>query len=427
MNKTIDTKADVAVEHRDYDMIIVGATGFTGRRTARELINKYSSTYRIGLAARNKQRLEALATSLGLSTKDCFTVDTSKAEVVKEVVGRTRLIISTVGPYALYGESVIAACAQLGTHYTDITGEVDFIARMSERYAGEATTSGARLVSFCGFDSVPAELAVHKLAQRFGSEEELTIQSYYTTKGGLNGGTIATMLNKLASSGNNQRVGPDVLVATGKYAESAEKVKLEDKNNIPKPPTLIQPKDARFFGFVGRIQRWSTPFIMSGVNARVVYRSVSDIQQAGNYSFKYFGYSEQSSLGRWYAPISFITTSIMLLCLAILGPFAWFRRILSLVLPAPGRGPSEKSIEQGFMRLHVFAKSNSGQKEELQCFFSGDPSNKATVFFLVQSSILLLKKLEAKSLAPAGFHTPYTAFGEALEHQLTSHGYEISI
>ena len=420
MNRAVDLKVDMAEDQRDYDIIIVGATGFTGQRTARELIAKYSSTYRIGLAARNKQRLEALATGLGLSTKDCFIVDTAKAEVVREVVGRTRLIISTVGPYALYGESLIAACAQLGTHYTDITGEVDFIASMSKRFAGEAAASGARLVSFCGFDSVPAEIAVHKLAQRFGSEEELTIQSYYTTKGGLNGGTITTMLNKLASGGDNQSVGPDVLVAAGK-------LKIKNKNNTPKPPTLIQPKGARFFGFVRRIQRWSTPFIMSGVNARVVYRSVSDIQQAGNYSFKHFGYSEQSSLGRWYAPISFITTSILLICLASFGPFAWFRQIISRVLPAPGQGPSEKSIEQGFMRLHVFAKSSSGQKEELQCFFSGDPSNKATVFFLVQSSILLLKELEAKSLAPAGFHTPYTAFGEALEHQLTGHGYEISI
>ena len=425
MNRALDIKADVVAQHRDYDMIVVGATGFTGRRTARELINKYSATYRIGLAARNKRRLEALATGLGLSTKDCFTVDTTNTEIVRKVVRRTRLIISTVGPYALYGESVIAACAQYGTHYTDITGEVDFIARMRGRYAETARASGARLVSFCGFDSVPAEVAVHKLAQRFGPEEELTIQSYYTTKGGLNGGTIATMLNKLATGGNNQSVGPDVLIEADKYIENAENV--EDKYNIPKPPTLIQPKGAQFFGFVGRIQRWSTPFIMSGVNARVVYRSVSDIQQAGNYSFKCFGYSEQSSLGRWYAPMSFITTSILLLCLASLGPFAWFRRILSHVVPEPGQGPSEKSIEQGFMRLHVFAKSSSGQKEELQCFFSGDPSNKATVFFLVQSSILLLKELEAKSLVQPGFHTPYTAFGEALEQQITSQGYELTI
>lgn len=419
--------ATMTDKQRSYDIIVVGATGFTGRRAARELINQYASTYRIGLAARNKQRLESLATELGLATKDCFTVDTTDAERVKEVVGLTRLIMSTAGPYALYGEPVIAACAQLGTHYTDITGEVDFIARMSERYAEQARASGARLVSFCGFDSVPAEVAVHKLAQRFGPEEELTIQSYYTTKGGLNGGTIATMLNKLASGGDNQRVGADVLVAASRHNNIAKKGTEEDHNNTPNPPTLIQPKGAQFFGFVGRIERWSTPFIMSGVNARVVYRSVSDTQKEGTYSFKRFGYSEQSSLGKWYAPISFITTSILLLTLASLGPFAWFRSILSRVVPAPGQGPSEESIEHGFMRLHVFAKSSSGQKEELQCFFSGDPSNKATIFFLVQSSILLLQELEAKSLAPAGFHTPYTAFGDALEHQLTSHGYEISI
>lgn len=420
-----DLRAEPIAKQREYDIIILGATGFTGRRAARELMNQYSSSYRIGLAARNRERLEVLADQLGLPTKDCFTVDTTDAERVREVVGLTRLIVSTAGPYALYGESVIAACAQLGTHYTDITGEVDFIARMSERYADNAKVSGARLVSFCGFDSVPAEVAVHKLAQRFGPEDQLIIQSYYTTKGGLNGGTIATMLNKLASGGDNQRIGPDVLVAAGRYNEVRGNITSENKGTTPELPTLVQPKGAQFFGFVGRIQRWSTPFIMSGVNARVVYRSMSHQQFLGSYAFKRFGYSEQSSLGRWHAPGSFIMTSLLLLTLTTLGPFAWFRSLLSNFVPSPGEGPSEESIEQGFMKLNVFAESSSGQKEQLQCAFSGDPSNKATVFFLVQSSILLLKQLEAKSLAPAGFHTPYTAFGEALEQQLINNGYEI--
>ena len=417
---SVDLSINMTSKQRDYDIIIVGATGFTGRRAARELLHQYSTTYRIGLAARNRQRLESLAKELSLPTEHCFIMDTTDAERVREVVGLTRLIVSTAGPYALYGESVIAACAQLGTHYTDITGEVDFIARMSERYADKAQASGARLVSFCGFDSVPAEVAVHKLAQRFGSEEQLTIQSFYTTQGGLKGGTIATMLNKLAESSNQEPVGPDVLVAAGRYVAS-----LEDTLGTPSLPILVQPKGAHFFGFVQKIKRWSTPFIMSGVNARVVYRSVSEVQQSGSYSFKRFGYSEQSRLGRWYTPGSFIMTALLLLTLTTLGPFAWFRSMLTRFVPSPGEGPSEESIEQGFMQLNVFAESSSGQKEELKCYFSGDPSNKATVFFLVQCSILLLKGLEAKSLAPAGFHTPYTAFGEALEKQLSQNGYEI--
>ena len=335
--------------------------------------------------------------------------------------------MSTAGPYSLYGESVIAACAQQGTHYTDITGEVDFIARMSECYAEEATASGARLVSFCGFDSVPAEVAVHKVAQRFGPEDQLIIQSYYTTKGGLNGGTIATMLNKLASGRDNQSIRPDILVDADKYNEIACKITAEKQSNVTNLPTLVQPKGAKFFGFIRSIQRWSTPFIMSGVNARVVYCSMSHQQFLGSYAFNRFGYSEQSSLGRWYNPGSFILTTLLLFTLTTLGPFAWFRSLLTSFIPSPGEGPSAESIEQGFMQLNVFAKSSSGQKEQLQCYFSGDPSNKATVFFLVQSSILLLKQLEAKSLAPAGFHTPYTAFGKALEQQLVNNGYEIRV
>jgi short subunit dehydrogenase-like uncharacterized protein len=412
---------------RPYDFLVIGATGFTGRRTARVLLEECPDPARVALAARNQERLLALAKEVGVEEKNCFQLDTTDVARVQQIIPTSRMVVSTAGPYSLYGEAVLAACAASGTHYTDITGEVDFIAEMAQKYGKEAQSSGARLVSFCGFDSVPAEVAVHTLAKRFsqGNEsdesgggkngdkgDELSIQSYYQTRGGLNGGTIATMLNKLATSGNNQKVQPDALIPESQRAHG---------------PKLKAPKGAQFFGFVRRIARWSTPFIMSGVNARVVYRSVQQMHESKAYNFSSFGYSEQSSLGKWYAPWSFLLTTKLLLSLAILGPFAWFRKLLSWFVPKPGQGPSEESIESGFFRMRVFAENTSGQKEEISCFFAGDPSNKATVFFLVHSSVLLLELEQLNQLASPGFHTPYTAFGDHLAQRLEQKGYQIDI
>ena len=412
---------------RPYDFLVIGATGFTGRRTARVLLEECPDPARVALAARNQERLLALAKEVGVEEKNCFQLDTTDVARVQQIIPTSRMVVSTAGPYSLYGEAVLAACAASGTHYTDITGEVDFIAEMAQKYGKEAQSSGARLVSFCGFDSVPAEVAVHTLAKRFsqGNEsdesgggkngdkgDELSIQSYYQTRGGLNGGTIATMLNKLATSGNKQKVQPDALIPESQRAHG---------------PKLKAPKGAQFFGFVRRIARWSTPFIMSGVNARVVYRSVQQMHESKAYNFSSFGYSEQSSLGKWYAPWSFLLTTKLLLSLAILGPFAWFRKLLSWFVPKPGQGPSEESIESGFFRMRVFAENTSGQKEEISCFFAGDPSNKATVFFLVHSSVLLLELEQLNQLASPGFHTPYTAFGDHLAQRLEQKGYQIDI
>lgn len=412
---------------RPYDFLIIGATGFTGRRTTRVLLEECPNPARVALAARNQERLLALAKEVGVDEKNCFQLDTTDVARVQQIIPTSRMVVSTAGPYSLYGEAVLAACAASGTHYTDITGEVDFIAEMAQKYGKEAQSSGARLVSFCGFDSVPAEVAVHTLAKRFsqGNEsdesgggkngdkgDELSIQSYYQTRGGLNGGTIATMLNKLATSGNKQKVQPDALIPESQRAHG---------------PKLKAPKGAQFFGFVRRIARWSTPFIMSGVNARVVYRSVQQMHESKAYNFSSFGYSEQSSLGKWYAPWSFLLTTKLLLSLAILGPFAWFRKLLSWFVPKPGQGPSEESIESGFFRMRVFAENTSGQKEEISCFFAGDPSNKATVFFLVHSSVLLLELEQLNQLAEPGFHTPYTAFGDHLAQRLEQKGYQIGI
>ncbi|RNC85973.1 MAG: hypothetical protein ED557_04180 [Balneola sp.] len=393
---------------REYDIILLGATGFTGKRAARYLSSQAPEQLRIGLAARNAASLSVIAEEVGVADSDLFVVDTLDEQQVLEVVSKTRILITTVGPYSLYGEHVIAGCAKAGTHYLDITGEVGFIKSMADKYGETAKKSGAILIPFSGFDSVPAEVSMLLLSREFDPSEEVYIKSYYSLKGGLNGGTIATMLNKFE---------------TGEYKLMSNPRLAMDSNE----QQIGKATDQYFTGYDSSLKRWVTPFIMSGINSKVLYRSSDIFRNREEPLFKSIAYSEHASLGRWYNPTPFITTLLSLLLIQKLGPFSWFRKLVRTLAPAPGEGPSEKSIEEGFFKITSIANSTSGKRASVACSYPGDPSNKATVFFLCESALALLEKLESRTtLTHTGFLTPSTALGNELITRLSSKGYSIN-
>lgn len=163
---------------KNYDLILIGATGFTGKRAARYLKENIPSSLSWGIAARNSEKLSAIAEELVVPSEHCFIVDTTIREQVEAVVKQAKVILTTVGPFSLYGEEVIAACAKFGTHYLDITGEVGFIKEMEAKYGELAKQSGAMIIPFSGFDSVPADIATYILASKFESPEKLTIKAF---------------------------------------------------------------------------------------------------------------------------------------------------------------------------------------------------------------------------------------------------------
>ncbi len=393
-------------EH-SFDLILMGATGFTGRRATAYLSQHAPDTLRWGVAARNEAKLAKVAQNLGLSNEQCFVVDALNKQQVTELVQKTSIIITTVGPFSLYGEELIAACAKHGTHYFDITGEVGFIKSMTDKYEETAQKSGAILVPFSGFDSIPADLTAFLLAKKFEQPEKLSIDAYYSTHGGLNGGTIATMLNKFESGESKQMNDPHLL--TG-----------------PTSQRIHKSQHAGYFGYNNELKRWTAPFIMSAINSKVVYKTAALNQAAETPYADSISYAEHFSLGKWFNPIPFISTSLTVLSLAILGPRKWFRTFLKKVMPAPGEGPSEESIEQGFFKLLAIARDENNNQHHLRMFFSGDPSNKATVFFLCESA-LCLHEHKDRFKSVSGFKTPAFLFGDLLVKRLTERGLHITL
>lgn len=363
----------------------------------------------IGIAGRNLDRLTILANELGFTQNQVFKVDNLNKSEVDEVVGKAKIIVTTAGPYSLYGENVIASCAEQGTHYLDITGEVGFIKQMSDKYDELAKKNKCKLIPFSGFDSVPAEICTFLLSKKFSPEDEVYIKAYYSISGGFNGGTIATMMNKFETGEYKLMTNPRLAME----GTSQELANAEDRN---------------FFGFDEEISRWSTPFIMSPINSKVIYRTASLMRNFGTPYFKRIAYSEHSSLGKRLNPIPFLGVSLMLISIGVLGRFSWFRKLVLVATPPPGEGPSEESIENGYMKLLAIAKSKSGKRYRMKFSYSGDPSNKATVFFLCESALTLAKHFDKlpESDERFGFLTPIAAFGDELVNRLINKGYTVN-
>ncbi|MDR9419423.1 saccharopine dehydrogenase family protein [Gracilimonas sp.] len=390
------------MEDKKFDLILIGATGFTGKRAARYLSNHAPKDLKWGIAARNEHKLQKVAGLLDITADRCFIVDTTEKSQVEDVVSQSKIIMTTVGPFSLYGENVIAACAKFGTHYLDITGEVGFIKKMKEKYGETAQQNGAKIIPFSGFDSVPADISAYLLSQEFNNPDKLTLTSYYSISGGFNGGTIATMLHKFES---------------GEYKEMSNPALLLDDSSLQ----IHKPEYQNFFGYNRKIHRWTAPFIMSAINSKVVYKSASLIQKNSSPYAKSISYNEQMSLGKWYNPLPFFVVSLILLSINLLGPYGWFRSILRKIMPAPGEGPSEQEIEHGFFKMHTFAIDSEGTEKSLKVYYPGDPGNKSTVFFLCESALLLALNPD-KFSSGSGFLTPVAAFGNHLVDHLQSRG-----
>lgn len=393
------------MSNKHFDIILIGATGFTGKRAAKYL-KKHAPDLKIGLAARNEGRLATLASQLGYSNNSTFVVDTLNKETVDKVTSISKIIISTAGPFSLYGEQVITSCVVHGTHYLDITGEVDFIKSMMDKYGELAVKNKCKLIPFSGFDSVPADITAYLLSKEFKNPDSLQIKAHYKTKGGLNGGTIASMLNKFESGESKNSRNPRLI--------------MQDNGQ-----KLTTPVGAHAFGFNTDIKRWSAPFIMGAINSKVVYRSASLWKGFGAPYAQSISYSEHSSFGKWYNPLSFIALSTLLISLQLLGPLAWFRALIKKIAPKPGEGPSEHSIENGFFSLKAIAKDGLKESKALSMYYAGDPSNKATVFFLCESALTLVYNLD--QLPPRyGFLTSTTALEDLLITRLETRGLKIS-
>ena len=190
-------------EAREFDIIVLGATGFTGKLVAEYLLQRYGTgrDLRWALAGRSKEKLEQLRSQLGEAAAELpiIVADSLDASSMEDLARRTRVVLTTVGPYAHYGSPLVAACAANGTHYCDLAGEVQWIRRMIDAHDVQARETGAKIVHCCGFDSIPMDIGAWFLQQeahaRHGDYCTSITMFVKAMKGGASGGTMASMMN----------------------------------------------------------------------------------------------------------------------------------------------------------------------------------------------------------------------------------------
>jgi short subunit dehydrogenase-like uncharacterized protein len=402
---------------RELDLVVYGASGFVGRLLAAYLAEHAPAGTRIGLAGRTRARVEEVRDGLGTAAAGwpVLTADSADAAALDALVARTRVLVTTVGPYARYGLPVVEACARAGTHYADLTGEVLFVRDAIDRTDAVAKDTGARLVHSCGYDSIPSDLGTLLVAERARADGAGSLTDVRLTawaKGGVSGGTIDSMraqMEALGADPSRRRVVADPFsLSPDRGAE----------------PATRQPADAGLPA-LGRDGRWTAPFVMAPYNTRVVRRSNALQDWAYGRSFRY-----GEVMGTGSGPVGAVTacavTGGLAVAMGVMG-FGPTRALLDRVLPSPGTGPGEETRRAGWFRSVVDATTEDGRRYRATAAGPGDPGYAATAVMLGESALALA--LDGDRLPDrAGSLTPATALGDVLVERLRAagHTYEVT-
>lgn len=405
---------------RPFDIVLFGATGFTGELVAEYLAEAAPRDLRWALAGRSRAKLEAVRQKLGSISSahaelPILLADSHDPEALAGLASRTKVVCTTVGPYMKYGRALASACARAGTHYTDLTGEVPFMRASIDENHDAAKASGARIVHACGFDSIPSDLGVFMAwehAQRVHGRGLKWAKCYAgPTKGGVSGGTVASMISIFEEARHDR--------ATRKL--------LFDAYALDPAPHRTGPdgRDPSRVTFDHDLGTWVGPFFMGVVNSRVVRRSDALLGHAYGKDFRYTELWSFPKGPRGYAMATAMTYGIQALVLGAMVPAT--RSLLQrTVLPAPGEGPSREDIDRGFFKWKVLAETEpdaEGHTVRLAGRIEGkkDPGYGATARMLGEASLCLALD-EAKLPPRAGVLTPATAMGTALLDRLRAAG-----
>jgi short subunit dehydrogenase-like uncharacterized protein len=399
--------------HPKFDIIIFGATSFVGQILTRYMLAQFAVDGEIkwAIAGRSQSKLNELKLSLGTSGEalDIVVADAADEDSLHSLCSATRVVISTVGPYAIYGEPLVKTCVALGTDYCDLTGEVQWIAKMLERYEDLAKVSGARIVNSCGFDSVPSDLGVYFLQQhakqKFGETCINIKMRVKKMKGAASGGTVASMTNIFKEVAGNP--------ALRKVLANPYAICPPDHGNRVRQNNMNRPQYDKDFN------SWVAPFVMAVINTRIVHRSNALL--AGDYS-PHFEYNEAMLTGKGLIG-SGIAAGVgvglgSFAMAAVIPPTRWAME--RFILPKPGEGPSLDAQEKGFYDLRFFGKTDSGK--EIRCKVTGDqdPGYGSTAKMLGQAATCLVQDVSKKNVS-GGFWTPASIFGTKLITRLENH------
>jgi short subunit dehydrogenase-like uncharacterized protein len=404
---------------RRFDVILFGATGFTGNQAARYFAKSVTpGTLNWALAGRSPDKLQQVKSGLGpgFQTLETIVADSADQASVREMVSRTRVVLNTAGPFALYGEPVVSACIRLGVDYVDITGETAYVRRLIDAYHEKARERSVKIIPFCGFDSVPADIGTLLVAdhlRKFLDRPCSQVTGFYSARGGVNGGTLASFFQ---------------IFETNSFHESRDPFLLNPAGSRPSHPPADS-ADPSLPHYDRETKRWAAPFFMSPVNTRVVRRSHGLLSEWGEGYGPDFRYQEYLKVGGPLPRAMALGVSAALAATTTLCRHPVTRRILERCSPPPGSGPTEAAMDAGFFRLHLRGKSKDGTTVHATIQDSGDPGNRATVKMLCESALCLA--LQRSDLpggeGRGGILTPATGLGHILADRLIRAGMHIDV
>ena len=389
------------MQERPYDIIVWGASGFTGRIVVDYIHQEYGNgNLRWAIAGRNPAKLESVVAGRNISVLDA---DSHDRESLNRLVRQTKVVLTTVGPYARYGSELVAACAEHGTDYCDLTGESLWMRDMITAHQQAAKDSGARIVHTCGFDSIPSDIGVFFLQKEMQARHGVAARHIkYRTKafkGGFSGGTIDSMMAMMEAAQKDP----------GLLKKLSDPYLLNDNMRGADGTDRFSPY------FDEDFDAWVGPFMMAAINTRVVRRSNELLGSAYGDDFRY---DEGSLTGS--GPKGFLGATGIGVGSGIFAGLASLpitRKGLQKVLPKPGEGPSPEQQRTGYFEVEMRAKHPTDATKDLVACVKGDrdPGYGSTAKMIAESALAL-----AHDNLPAtgGFWTPASAMGDALLQRL---------
>jgi short subunit dehydrogenase-like uncharacterized protein len=394
-----------------FDVVVFGATSFVGQILVSYLSRTFNGpdqeALRWAIAGRSLEKLEQVKEDCLEPNITALIADANDEEAIKAMCDQAKVIISTVGPYALYGETLVKVCSESGTDYCDLTGEVQWISRMLKKYEVSAKASGARIVHCSGFDSIPSDMGVY-FTQREANKDlgeycNNISMRVKAAKGGASGGTIASMINITEEAVKDPSLRKDLmnpyLICPKEYTSKARQFDT-------KKPTF----DSNFNG-------WTAPFVMAAINTRVVLRSNALLNGLYGADFKY---DEAMLVGKGLKGRLTATAIVAGLGAFLVGaaikPTRWV--LENYLLPKPGQGPSPRAQVQGYYDIRFMGKTPSGKTIRTKVIGQGDPGYGSTSQMLGQVGACLALDTEILADKKGGFWTTSTLLGDRLIERL---------
>ncbi len=391
---------------RKYDIVLYGASGFTGRQTVEYFRRFAPPGLRWAIAGRNRSKLD----SVNLAGVDVLVADCEDRDALNGLAAQTRVVATTAGPFSLYGTKLVDACVGNRTHYCDINGETPWVRGLIDRHNAQAASEGTRIVISCGYDSIPSDYGAWLVSRHIREmlhSDCVSVSGYFRMDGGggINGGTLAAVFNLAETSQIEMTRDPFLLDPDPMSHTAEERLRNADPNGAH---------------YDNDVQAWVTPFLMGSINTRVVRRTQALLDQ--RFAYQEYARFDSPSVARM---ASFGGNVFGL----ILGS-GIARRAIKPLLPKPGQGPSEKAMNEGSVACEFLGTAKSGARVRGILKAKGDAGNRFTVKCLCESAFALAQTDNAHTAVKPSFGgvlTPVTGLGDELTVRLSSAGINFEI